>query len=99
MNNNLTGVMARSCGLKRDLRLNKYTTYNNYKYISFYSYTTFNGDCYDRYLLRMYEMSESCKIVSQSCLSLTKLKYPHALAKLNIRKKKYMESIIDHFKY
>lgn len=99
INNNLTGVMARSCGLKRDLRLNSYTSYNNYKYINFYSYTTYNGDCYDRYILRMYEMIESSKIINQSCVSIYKIKYKNSLKKINFYKKKYMESVIDHFKY
>ncbi|KAL4453219.1 hypothetical protein ABPG73_011082 [Tetrahymena malaccensis] len=52
----LTGVMARSCGLKRDLRLSKTETYANYYYLNFRSYTGQHGDCYDRFLIRMNEI-------------------------------------------
>lgn len=97
--NNLTGVMARCCGIKRDLRLNRFTSYNNYRFVNFYSYITKNGDCYDRYLIRMYEMSESLNIVSQCCSSLSKIKNLKSEKLISDFRKKNMESIIDHFKY
>lgn len=61
---NLTGVIARSCGVKRDLRLSSKDVYSNYNTISFKSYFGINGDCYDRYLIRMLEMGESLHIVN-----------------------------------
>jgi NADH:ubiquinone oxidoreductase subunit D len=68
----LTGVMARSCGIKRDLRLSKTETYANYYYLNFRSYTGQHGDSYDRFLIRMNEMSESLNIVNQSVNKISK---------------------------
>ena len=61
-----------------------------------------NGDCYDRYLVRIFEMKQSLKIISQ-CLD----KIPNGLIKTNDIKlspptrtemKQSMEAIIHHFK-
>jgi NADH:ubiquinone oxidoreductase subunit D len=57
--------MARSVGLKRDLRLNKLETYANYYSLNFRSYIGQHGDSYDRFLIRMNEMSESINIMNQ----------------------------------
>lgn len=100
LNYGLTGVMARCVGIKRDIRLNVYTTYNNYNYINFNSYVTNNGDSFDRYLLRMYEMIESLKII---IIVLNKFKNVMFLKKkiklVDNFKKNTMELIINHFKY
>jgi len=61
----LTGVMSRSVGIKRDLRLSKLETYANYYYLNFRSFLGQHGDCYDRFLIRMNEMSESLNICNQ----------------------------------
>jgi len=61
----LTGVLARSTGLKRDLRLSRLESYANYPTVNFRSYIGQHGDCYDRFLIRMYEMIESLHIVNQ----------------------------------
>lgn len=61
----LSGIMARSCGLKRDLRLSKNDVYSQYNLIKFNSYLGINGDTFDRYLIRMLEMGESLQIVNQ----------------------------------
>lgn len=61
----LTGVMARCVGLKRDLRLSNLETYANYYYLNFRSYIGQHGDSFDRYLIRMNEMSESLNIINQ----------------------------------
>jgi len=61
----LTGVMSRSVGIKRDLRLSKVETYSNYYYLNFRSFIGQHGDCYDRFLIRMNEMSESLNICNQ----------------------------------
>lgn len=68
----LTGVMARSCGIKRDLRLSKTENYANYYYLNFRSYIGQHGDCYDRFLIRMNEMSESLNIINQSVAKISK---------------------------
>ena len=74
----LTGVMSRSTGIKRDLRLGKLETYANYYFLNFRSYLGQHGDCYDRFLIRMNEMSESVNIINQCVNKITKfntLKY------------------------
>jgi NADH-quinone oxidoreductase subunit D len=70
----LTGVMARSTGLKRDLRLDKMETYANYYYLNFRSYFGQHGDSYDRFLIRMNEMSESINIMNQVISKISKKK-------------------------
>lgn len=61
---NLSGIMARSCGIRRDLRLSPKDVYSSYNTISFKSYFGINGDCFDRYLIRMLEMGESLHITN-----------------------------------
>jgi len=61
----MTGVMSRSAGIKRDLRQSKLETYANYYFLNFRSYIGQHGDCYDRFLIRMNEMSESINIINQ----------------------------------
>lgn len=68
----LTGVMSRCVGFKRDLRLSLLETYANYYYLNFRSYTGHKGDSYDRFLIRMNEMSESLNIVNQIISKITK---------------------------
>ena len=71
-NYSLTGVMARSVGLKRDLRLAKIDSYSSYNLLNLKSYCGINGDSYDRYLIRMLEMGESlniCNYISTMLLS------------------------------
>lgn len=62
----LTGVMARSIGIKRDLRLMKLETYAAYYYLNFRSYLGQHGDSFDRFLIRMNEMCESLNIINQA---------------------------------
>jgi NADH:ubiquinone oxidoreductase subunit D len=78
----LTGVMSRCVGLKRDLRLSNLETYANYYYLNFRSYLGQHGDSFDRYLIRMNEMSESLNIINQVISNITKFN------KFNIKKKK-----------
>jgi len=70
----LSGVMSRCVGLKRDLRLDKLETYANYYYLNFRSYIGQHGDSYDRFLLRMSEMTESLNIINQIISKLSKFK-------------------------
>ena len=58
--------MLRSSGVPWDLR--KITPYSVYDSISFKIPFGINSDCYDRYLIRMQEFRESCKII-QHCLN------------------------------
>jgi NADH-quinone oxidoreductase subunit D len=54
--------MARSAGFKKDVRLSKKHCYSNYQNIALKSYIGVNGDSFDRYLIRMFEMGESLQI-------------------------------------
>lgn len=109
----LTGVMARCTGIKRDIRLDKLETYANYYHLNFRSFVGQNGDSFDRFLIRMNEMSESLNIINQIINKLinkqkktlnpnTLIKWinPNTLNKENF-KNNYttMEELIKHFKY
>ena len=110
----LTGVMSRSVGIKRDLRLAKVETYSNYYYLNFRSFLGQHGDCYDRFLIRMNEMSESLNICTQviskiKCGNVNggksfnkheMLQYINNNKQIkNINNYSSMEEIITHFKY
>lgn len=102
-----SGVMLRSCGIQWDLRKNM--SYDGYNTINFSVPNAFNGDCYDRYLIRIMEMRESHIIMNEVIQRLSiKFKEPN----LNIVKvkdykicppsrgymKQSMEALIHHFK-
>jgi len=70
----LTGVMSRSVGIKRDLRLSKLETYSNYYFLNFRSFLGQHGDSYDRFLIRMNEMCESLNIINQVVYKIIKHK-------------------------
>jgi NADH:ubiquinone oxidoreductase subunit D len=73
--------MARCTGLKRDIRLDKMETYANYYYLNFRSFTGQKGDSYDRFLIRMNEMSESLNIINQVIGNIIKYNSPEILKK------------------
>ena len=96
-----SGVMLRGSGINWDLRKNQ--PYEIYDQIEFHIPTGLNGDCYDRYLIRIQEMRESLNII-EHCIN----KIPRGLFKSNDKKltsplridmKNSMESLIHHFKY
>jgi NADH-quinone oxidoreductase subunit D len=64
--------MARCTGIKRDIRLDEMETYANYYYLNFRGYVGQHGDSFDRFLIRMHEMSESLNIISQVIYKLNK---------------------------
>lgn len=95
-----SGVMLRGSGIDWDLR--KSQPYEVYHELDFQVPVGFNGDCYDRYLIRVFEMRESIKIIEQ-CLN----NIPNGPIKSNDNKitppfryemKQSMESLIHHFK-
>jgi NADH-quinone oxidoreductase subunit D len=61
----LTGVLLRSTGVRRDLRLSNANSYSGYNKLLFKSFIGSNGDSYDRYLIRMLEMLESLSIINK----------------------------------
>jgi NADH-quinone oxidoreductase subunit D len=96
-----SGPMLRGSNVAWDLR--KSQPYEVYDKLDFRIPVGKNGDCYDRYLVRMEEMRESLKIVRQ-CLD----KMPQGDIKSQNFKfsppkredmKNNMESLIHHFKY
>lgn len=77
-----------------------------YSSLNFNSFIGLNGDCFDRYLIRVNEMRESIKIINQCLFILDKLPEDSSLNIDNnkifypTRKqiKNSMESLIHHFK-
>ncbi len=98
-----SGVMVRGSGLAWDLR--RAQPYECYDEFDFKVCIGKNGDCYDRYLVRMAEMRESTKIVLQACAKLRLAENQGdvlARGKMTPPKrgemKRSMESLIHHFK-
>jgi NADH-quinone oxidoreductase subunit D len=98
--------MARGVGFKKDLRLSKKNNYSNYKDFNFKSFIGINGDCYDRYLIRMLEMGESLNIANSTINYFVNNKinsniiYQELINKEVKNYKKnyvYMEDLIEHF--
>ncbi len=98
----MTGVMLRSSGLAWDLR--RAQPYECYDEFDFEIPIGKNGDCYDRYLMRMAEMRESIKIIQQAIVKLNECKGQDVLARGKITPPKRadmktsMEALIHHFK-
>ena len=64
VNSSASGPVLRASGVKWDLR--KADTYSIYDRFEFEIPTAENGDCYDRYQVRMKEMRQSLSIVQQA---------------------------------
>ena len=98
-----SGVMVRGSGLAWDLR--RAQPYECYDEFDFKIAIGKNGDCYDRYLVRMAEMRESLKIIHQA---IAKLRAPEGQGDVLARgkitppargeMKTSMEALIHHFK-
>ena len=95
-----SGVMLRGSGIRWDLR--KSQPYEVYSKLDFDIPLGNNGDCYDRYLIRVEEMRQSLRIIWQVLNQL-----PEGPIKSDDRKvvppsrsqmKQSMESLIHHFK-
>ncbi len=101
LNWGFSGPMLRGSGINWDLRLvDQYEIYNN---LTFNVPVGLNGDCFDRYLVRIEEMRQSLSIIQQ-CISLI----PSGLYRNFDNKitppsrghmKQNMEALIHHFKY
>ncbi len=95
-----SGVLLRSTGLAHDLRRD--VPYEIYDRLSFNIPVSFNGDSFDRYLLRVQEMRESIKIIFQ-CLNampagLVRVDDYKVVPPRRMRMKNSMEALIHHFK-
>jgi NADH-quinone oxidoreductase subunit D len=99
-----SGVMVRGSGAKWDLRRSQ--PYECYDELEFDIAIGKNGDCYDRYLVRMEEMRQSVRIMKQ-CIDL--LRSPDGQGPISSidgkivppkrgEMKQSMEGLIHHFK-
>mmetsp|Transcript_12701 Transcript_12701/g.41887 ORF Transcript_12701/g.41887 Transcript_12701/m.41887 type:complete len:398 (-) Transcript_12701:47-1240(-) len=95
-----TGVMLRGSGVAWDLR--KTQPYDIYEKLRFDVPVGTQGDCYDRYLIRVEEMRQSLRLIMQTLNAM-----PSGVIKTDDRKlsppsrahmKQSMESLIHHFK-
>ena len=100
LNFGFSGPLLRSTGIRWDLRKNM--PYEIYSKLNFKIPYSFNGDCYDRYLLRIEELRQSNYIILQVLNN-----FPDGLIKnenykvvppSKLETKKLMESLIHHFK-
>ena len=95
-----SGVQLRSTGVQWDLR--KVTPYEIYSKLVFKIPYSFNGDSYDRYLLRIEELYQSTSIISQVINKIASGSIKVDDSKYNSRTrvdfKISMESLIHHFK-
>src|SRR6476619_1278865 len=97
-----TGAMLRGSGIAWDLR--KKQPYEVYADMDFDIPVGVNGDCYDRYLVRIEEMRQSNRIVRQCVEWLQKNPGPvisdhHKITPpTRVDMKEKMESLIHHFK-
>ncbi len=64
----VTGPMLRSAGVQWDIR--KAMPYSGYEKYEFEIPTRQNGDCYDRYMVRVQEMRQSARIIRQAVASI-----------------------------
>jgi NADH-quinone oxidoreductase subunit D len=99
-----SGVMVRGSGAAWDLR--RAQPYECYSEMEFDIPIGKNGDCYDRYLIRMEEMRQSARIMKQ-CVQ--KLRAPDGKGPITVvdnkivppkrgEMKRSMEALIHHFK-
>jgi NADH-quinone oxidoreductase subunit D len=99
-----SGVMVRGSGAAWDLR--KAQPYDAYAEMDFDIPTGSNGDCYDRYLIRMEEMRQANKIMKQCIEKLNAPEGKGPVASVDGKvvppkrgeMKQSMEALIHHFK-
>jgi len=95
-----TGPMLRASGVPWDLR--KAQPYDVYDRMDFDIPIGKNGDCYDRYLVRIEEMRQSLRIVEQCCAQMPEGRHIADNAKIvpptRGEMKRSMEALIHHFK-
>jgi NADH-quinone oxidoreductase subunit D len=99
-----SGVLVRGSGAAWDLR--KSQPYECYNEMDFDIPIGKNGDCYDRYLIRMQEMRESLRIMKQCCALLLSEDGRGPIAATDTKvvppkradMKRSMEALIHHFK-
>ncbi len=100
MNFGFSGVMLRGSGIPWDLR--KTQPYEIYDQLDFDIPVGTNGDCYDRYLIRIEEMRQSLRIINQVINTIPegpiKTDDKKITVPSRVNMKQSMESLIHHFK-
>lgn len=100
LNLGFSGVLLRSCGINWDLRINN--VYENYNEINFEVPIGTDGDCFDRFLLRVEEMRQSLKIIERVLVSIPRgevcVNNIKSINPTRGRLKNSMEGLIHHFK-
>lgn len=100
LNYGFSGVMLRGSGIKWDLR--KTQPYDAYDKVEFDVPIGVNGDCYDRYMIRMEEMRQSLRIIEQCINQMPAGEIKTDDAKVTppsrTEMKTSMEALIHHFK-
>ena len=100
MNFGFSGVMLRGSGIPWDLR--KTQPYEVYDQLDFDIPVGTNGDCYDRYLIRIEEMRQSLRIINQVINTIPegpiKTDDKKITVPSRVNMKQSMESLIHHFK-
>ncbi len=97
-----SGPMLRGSGIEWDLR--KKQPYEAYEHMDFDIPVGLNGDCYDRYLVRIEELRQSNRIIEQCVKWLKENPGPVMIDDRKVRPprreemKGDMESLIHHFK-
>jgi NADH-quinone oxidoreductase subunit D len=95
-----SGPALRASGIAWDLR--KSNPYDVYDELDFEVPIGKNGDCYDRYLVRVEEMYQSIKIIEQCITKIPagpiKTDDPKIAPPSRAKMKESMESMINHFK-
>jgi NADH-quinone oxidoreductase subunit D len=103
-NRGFSGVMVRGSGAAWDLR--KAQPYECYEQMEFDVPIGKNGDCYDRYLIRMEEMRQAARIMRQCVERLLSTEKTGPVSNLDGKvvppkraaMKRSMEALIHHFK-
>ncbi len=99
-----SGVMVRSAGAAWDLR--RAQPYECYSDLDFDIPIGKNGDCYDRYVMRMFEMHQSVRIMKQCIEKLSSAEGSGPVSSVDGKvvppkrpqMKRSMEALIHHFK-
>ena len=100
LNRGFSGPCLRASGVEWDLRRNE--PYDCYSEIDFKIPVGTNGDCFERFLVRIEEMRQSISIIEQcikiipngNCIS----DDPRIVPPKRAMMKSSMESLINHFK-
>jgi NADH-quinone oxidoreductase subunit D len=96
----VTGPMIRGAGMPLDCRKNE--SYSSYDKFDFQVVTQTGNDVYSRYRVRLQEMRESAKIITQALEGMPSGPYqadaPHVVLPDREKMKTQMEALIYHFK-